>query len=267
MILILIKVISVQRDVRLSLFLATVYGRERSQVEPSTTSPAKRMASFVCLTLKDLPSVHADQSIATLSGSVISQPSLYKTLPHRKIHRHSNRQPMKVKQPNALEIDQTSSISPPVPAVPNLMDLATRTTPLPVLHSPMNYTEPISMDSPSRYAYETRVDSNGVNHHRLYPIMDNLLRSNSKIETLAYRAISPGMSVKMPAVHHGNSKKSSPQRGNVNMTQQHFSTVDSALRERSMVIANENVHQPDAMERVNSILKQLYLPTDKSKRS
>lgn len=267
MIRIRIKVISVQRDVGLALFLATVYARERSQVESAMNPPAKRTASYVCLTLKDLPSIHADPSIATLSGSVVSHPSLFKTLPPRRTHRVPNRQPMKIKQPNALEIDKTTSTSPPILTVPNLMDLATHPTPLPILNSSMNYTEGTSMDSPSRYAYDTQVDSNGVHHHRLYPIMDNLLRSTSKIETLAYRTISPGTSIKMPAVHHGNSKKSSPQRTNFLVPQQHLSTIDSTLRERSIVIANENVHQPDAMERVNSILKQLYLPTDKSKRS
>ena len=51
------------------------------------------------------------------------------------------------------------------------------------------------------------------------------------------------------------------------MPQTPLTTIDSVLRERSIAIANENAHQPDAMERVNHILKQLYLPTDKSKRS
>lgn len=259
-------------------FLGGNYGRERSQMETATTigdhmnstnSPTKRTASFVCLTLKDLPNLTTDQSLGTVSGTLNSHSTIFKTLPHRKTHRSPNRQqPIKIKSTNGLEIDKTSSISPPILTVPNLLDLATRSTPLPMLTSTMNYIDPSSIDSPNRYAYESHVDSNGINHHRLHLTTDNLLRSNSKIETLALRTTSPGISVKMPVVvHHGNSKRTSPQRNHLYMSQPALTTIDSVLRERSVVIANENTHQPDAMERVNHILKQLYLPTDKSKRS
>ena len=249
-------------------FLGPNYARERPQMETTTNSPPKRTASFVCLTLKDLPQLTTDQSLATVTGTLNSNSSLFKTIPHRKVYRNPNRQqPVRTKQINGLEIDQTTSISPPILVVPNLLDLATHSTPLPILTSTMTYVDPSSMDSPSRYTYETHVDSNGVNHHRLHPITDNFLRSNSKIETLALRAASPGMAVKMPVVYHGNSKRTSPQKSHLYMPQTPLTTIDSVLRERSIAIANENAHQPDAMERVNHILKQLYLPTDKSKRS
>lgn len=257
------------------VFLATVYTRERTQLDTAATSdqigsqnsPPKRTASFVCLTVKDFPTLANDQSISSITGTLTSHTPIFKTLPQRRVqrnpHRQQQQQQPRVKPSNGLEIDKMPGISPPIPPMPNLMELATRSTPLPNLTSSINHTDLPMMDSPSKHSYETHVDSNGVNHHRLHSITDNLLRPNSKIETLALRAITPGTGVKMPAVNHGNHKKSSSHKTS---SQLPLATIESVLRERSMVIANENAHQPDAMERVNHALKQLYLPTERSKR-
>jgi hypothetical protein len=143
--------------------------------------------------------------------------------------------------------------------MPNLMELATRSSPLLNHSSSMTNHEMSFFDSSNKFSYDTQTDSNGVNHHRLFTINDNLLRPFSKNETPTLRN-GIGTGVKMPAVNiSGNNKRPPSQKGNT--------SIESVLRERSITIANEYMHQPDAMERVNQILKQLYVPTEKNKRS
>lgn len=150
--------------------------------------------------------------------------------------------------------------------LPNFMEIATRTSPLPNISSSMNNIDISMTDSSNKYSYDTQIDSNGINHHRLHPITDNLPRSVSKIDTPISR-ISPGLGIKMPAVNNnGNSKRTISHKNTNYFPQQSVSSIETVLRERSIIIGNENVHQPDAMERVNHILKQLYLPTEKTKR-
>jgi hypothetical protein len=67
----------------------------------------------------------------------------------------------------------------------------------------------------------------------------------------------------MPTVSNGSHKRAPSQRTNSFLIQQPLASMDSVLKERSVTIGNENVHHPDAMERVNHILKQLYLPAEK----
>jgi hypothetical protein len=263
------------------LFLDMFYPRERSQLETtasidqntSTNPPGKRTASFVCLTLNDLPTPSIDQSISTITGTLITQSPIFKTSPpQRRLQRNYHRQPQSqqpMKPTNNLDINQIHSISPPsILQLPNLMELATRTSPLPNSTSAINNMDIPITDSSNKYSYETQIDSNGINHHRLHSTTDNLLRSFSKSDTPVLRT-SPIMGMKMPTVNNsnGNNKRSSSLRTNNYFPQQPLSTIDSVLRERSFIIANENIHQPDAMERVNHILKQLYLPSEKNKRS
>jgi len=253
--------------------------RERSQLEPiaspdqntSTNQAVKRTASFVCLTLNDLPTPPIDQPISTITGTLITQSSIFRTSPpQRRLQRNHRRQPQSqqpMKPTNNIDIDQIHSISPSMLTLPNLMELATRTSPHPNSTSAVTNMDITMTDSSNKFLYETQIDSNGINHHRLHPTTDNLLRSFSKVDTPVLRA-SPSMGIKMPTVNNsnGNNKRSSSLRTNNYFPQQTLSTMDSVLRERSIMIANENIHQPDAMERVNHILKQLYLPTEKHKR-
>jgi len=262
------------------LFSGMFYPREPSQLDTSlsmdqnisTNSIVKRNASFVCLTLNDLPIPPNDQSISTISGGLASPTTIFKSLPQRRKQRHDRhqQQQQKVKQLNGIEINQIHSTSPSVLTLPNLMELAARTAPLPNFSSPMNNIDISIMDSSNKYSYETQTDSDGVDHYRLYSTTENLLRSFSKHDTPISRT-SPGINIKMPAVNNNNNvhhKRLSPQRTTPHFPpQQSLPTIESVLNERSIIIGNENTHQSDAMDRVNHILKQLYLPTEKSKRS
>ncbi len=253
------------------MFLDILYSRERSQLETialpdqntSTNQAVKRTASFICLTLNDLPTPTVDPQISTISGTFISQSAICKTSPQRRLQRNQRRQ-QPMKPTNSIEIDQIHSLSPSMLTLPNLMELATRTSPLPNTTSAITNMDISMMDSSNKFSYETQIDSNGINHHRLHPTTDNLIRSISKSETPVSRA-SLGMSTKMPLVNNsnGNHKRLSSHKTHNYFPQQPLSTIDSILRERSCIIANENIHQPDAMERVNNILKQLYLPSAK----
>jgi hypothetical protein len=226
----------------------------------------KRTASFVSLTLNDLPNQLNDQSIATISGTFVSQTPVFKTLPQRRLQRtHRRQNQQQTKAFNGLEIDQIPSTSPPILTLPNLMEIATRSSPVLNRFSSINNAD---TDSSNKFLYETETDSNGVNHHRLYTVNDNLLRPFSKNETPALRTYHK-TDVKMPVVNNnGNFKKSSPQKTNYHQSSssQPLSNIETVLKERSIAIANENIYQPDALERVNHILKQLYLPTEKTKR-
>ncbi|CAF2335571.1 unnamed protein product [Rotaria sp. Silwood2] len=254
---------------------------ERSQMETSTildpnvstttinNTAVKRTASFVSLTLNDLPSPPNDQSIPTISGIISTQTPIFKNLPQRRLqHIHRRQHQQQNKPSNGIEYDRMPNLSPSTLTMPNLMELANRTSPLLVLPSSMNNSDISMIDTSNKYSYETSTDSNGVNHHRLYTITDNLLRPFSKNETAIIRS-NTGINTKMPAVHtnNGNQKRSGSQKANNHLTQPPLATIESVLRERSMIIANENAHQPDAMERVNHVLKQLYLPLEKSKKS
>ena len=237
----------------------------------SPTSTAKRTASFVCLNLNDVPVLPNDQGITTISGTLTSQSSAYKTLPLRRLQRHRQQQQApqshKVKSSNSFEIDKMPRIaSATLSAMPNLLELATRTTPLPNLTSSTNYTDPSTTESGYRYSFDTHTDSNGVIHHRLQPNGDHNLRSHSKNEISAMR-ISLGADIKMPIVISGNQKRLASQKSNHYPSQPPLSTIESLLRERSMTIANEHSLRPDTMERVNHIIKQFYPPTEKNKRS
>ncbi|CAF0774359.1 unnamed protein product [Rotaria sordida] len=249
---------------------------ERSQMETSTiidpnistttinNATTKRTASFVSLTLNDLPSPSNDQLIPTISGTIGSQTAIFKNLPQRRLHNVHRRQHQN-KSSNVTENDRLPNLSPSTLTMPNLMELANRTSPLLVLPSSINNSDVSMIDSSNKYSYETSIDSNGVNHHRLYTVNDNLLRPFSKNETTLLRT-NTGMNTKMPPVNTNNNvnlKRSTSQKSNNHLAQPPLATIESVLRERSMTIANENTHQPDAMERVNRILKQLYLPLDK----
>jgi hypothetical protein len=243
-------------------------------IDPSASTTSinptlKRTASFVSLSLNDLPSPVNDQTIATISGTSVSQSPIFKTLPQRRLPPKHHRQLQLQQQPhkvfNGLEIDQTSSTSPPILTLPNLMEMATRTSPPLNLSSSINNMD---TDASSKYLYETQTDSNGVSHHRLYTINDNLLRPFSKNETPPMLRTFLKTDVKMPTVNNinGSPKKPPLQKINQSRPSQPLSTIETVLKERSIAIANENIHQPDAIERVNHILKQLYLPPEKSKR-
>lgn len=238
---------------------------------PSPPAQVKRTASFVCLNLPDLPPAPTnDQSVSTISGAFVSPSSIFKTLPQRRLQRQAHRPKQQSQQPvkpvNGLENDHIPAISPPILSVPNLIELATRTTPLPNLTSSINNFDTYTGDSSNKFSYETQIDSNGINHHRLQPFNDHLLTQTARNDTSMARN-TPNISLKMPAVNTGNQKKVPTQRPVHYIGQQPLSSIESILRERSVIIGNENTPQPDAMERVNHILKQLYLPTEKTKRT
>jgi hypothetical protein len=252
----------------IALVLGTFYARERSQLETSliidqnasTNSLVKRTASFFSLNPKDLPALPNDQSISTISGTLVSQAPMFKTQPQRRLqshHRRRSNHPQQIKALNALEIDQIPSIP-----MPNLMDSATRTSPLPTLVSSIINIDTSTIESSNKHSYETQVDSNGINHHRLHTITDHFLRPISKNDIPGLRA-SQSINSRMPTVSNGNHKRPPVQRTNSFLIQQPLASMDSVLKERSVTIGNENVHHPDAMERVNHILKQLYLPAEK----
>ena len=260
---------------RLQLEASTVVDQNMS----TTNATIKRTASFVSLNLKDLPTPTNDQLVSTISGTIVSQTSIFKNLPTRRIQHMPRRQQQQQNKPLlSTESDRVLNTSPSNPSMPNLTELATHTSPLLILPSTANGNDLPMMDSPNKYSYETVIDSNGVNHHRLYTITDDFLRLFSKTETTGFRT-SPGANVKMPSVignhsnnsnnnhNHSPTKKGlSSQKTTNHLIQQPSPPIDCVLRERSITIANENMHQPDAMERVNHILKQLYLPTEKTRR-
>ena len=145
------------RRVYLFFSVEPVPARERTVVETSlvvekdttaviTAQPmVKRTASFVSLTLKDVPSAYHDPSVPTISGTLVSQTPVFKTLTQRRLQRmyrrhHQQQQQQQTLYPHPhphpklssrIESEQITSISPPVVAMPNLMELAMRASPLP----------------------------------------------------------------------------------------------------------------------------------------
>lgn len=138
----------------------TVPARERAVMETSlviekdtpavnTTQPmVKRTASFVSLTLKDVPSAYHDPSVSTISGTLVSQTPVFKTLTQRRLQRMYRRHHQQQQQQqqtfyphphphphpklsSRIESEQISSTPPPAVAMPNLMELAMRASPLP----------------------------------------------------------------------------------------------------------------------------------------
>jgi hypothetical protein len=94
---------------------------------------------------------------------------------------------------------------------------------------------------------------------------DNLLRPFSKNDAPLIRTNST-VGIKMPTInnnHDGFHRRSPSCRTTISVGQQILPTIESVLKERSIVIASENIPQLDAMDRVHQILKQLYVPSDK----
>ena len=214
---------------------------------------------MVSLNLNDFLSPSNEQYISTISGTYVSQPSISKTLPSRRLRidrRHQQQQQNKPLNGNEIE------------PMPNLMELATSISILPNHSSAMNNSEIPTVDSSNKYSYETQTDLNGVNHHRLYTVTDNVPNPLSKNESAVLRT-SVGLGIKMPPVLNGiaSHKRIATQKLNNYLSQQFLPTFEHIPRERSMLMSNENMNQPNAMERVNQIIQQLHLPSDKSKRS
>lgn len=218
------------------------------------------------MNINDIPLPSNDQSVSTISGTHVSQVPIFKNLPQRRIQ-HSRR-PQQQQQTNKSshgnETERMPPVSPAVLGAPSLMELATRSSPILLFSSTINNGDTPIVETPNKYSYETTTDPNGIHHHRLFTITDNLLRPFSKNDTPIIRT-NGGSSTKMPPVNNnnGSQRRSLSQKPNYHFPQPPLATIESVLRERSMTIANENVHQPDAMERVNNILKQLYLPLEK----
>jgi hypothetical protein len=252
--------------------------RERSQLETSITTDqnpktaVKRTASFISLTLNDLPSSSNEPVISTISGTIVSETPIFKTSSQRRLQRTHHRHHQPLKPLNGLEIDPIHNTSSPMLPLPNLMELATRTSPLVNFPSSINTLDISTIDSSHKYSYETQKDSNGINHHRLHTINPNLLHPLSKIDTPTLRT-NLAISGKMPSMNNnnnnnnGNLHRSYSQKTNNSLAQQPLASIESILKERSTILANENMHQTDTKERVNHILKQLYLPSEKTKRS
>ena len=128
--------------------METSFVVEKDTPAANTTQPmVKRTASFVSLTLKDVPSAYHDPSVPTISGTLVSQTPVFKTLTQRRLQRmyrrhHQQQQQQQTLYPHPhphphpklssrIEIEQLTSTSPPVMAMPNLMELAMRASPLP----------------------------------------------------------------------------------------------------------------------------------------
>jgi hypothetical protein len=224
----------------------------------STNHTGKRTASMVSLTLNDFLSPSNDQSISTISGTYVSQPSIPRTLPSRRLRidlRHHHQQNTTL---NGNETDQ----------MPNLMELATAKSSRLSHASLTNNGDTSTMDSSNKYSYDTQTDSNGISHHRLYTVPDNVLSPLAKNETAILRT-SVGLGTKMPPVMNsiGNLRRTSTQKSINYFSQQILAPIEPSPKERSIHIPKENVYQPNAMERVNQIIQQLHLPTEKHKRS
>jgi hypothetical protein len=225
----------------------------------STNHVGKRTASMISLTLNDFLSPSNDQSISTISGTYVSQPSIPRTLPSRRLRidrRHQQQQ-----QNTTLNGNETDQM-------PNLMELATSKSSRLSHASLMNNVDTSTMDSSNKYSYDTQTDSNGISHHRLYTVPDNVLSPLAKNETAILRT-SVGLGTKMPPVMNsiGNLRRTSTQKSINYISQQILAPIEPSLKERSILITKENIYQPNPMERVNQIIQQLHLPSEKHKRS
>jgi hypothetical protein len=99
------------------------------------------------------------------------------------------------------------------------------------------------VDATNRFTYETQVDSNGINHHRLFSVPTNPIGPFSKDESSIIRT-STMSGIKMPVIgqyHDGHSRQAIVQRTNTSLTQQSLPMIESALKERSLVIVNEHL--------------------------
>ncbi|UJR33783.1 hypothetical protein I4U23_021209 [Adineta vaga] len=216
----------------------------------------KRTASMASLTLNDFLSPTVDQTISTISGTYVSQPTISKTLPIRRL-RTERRPPQQLKP---IPTNETNQLA-------NVLEVKTSISPLLNLSSSINPGETSTIDSSYRYSYETQTDSNGINHHRLHSITNNTITSSSKPETSPIRT-NAGTGTKMPSVFNNiaQHKRVSKPKTHIYSTQQLLAPIESALRERSVVISNENTHEVNSMERVSQIIQQLHLPYEKNKR-
>lgn len=121
------------------------------------------------------------------------------------------------------------------------------------------------LDTTQQYTYETHTDNDGVYHHRLQAIPDSPLRSSSKNGSPIIRTTT-SFGIKMPTIaahHEGNHRRTPTQRANTIHVQPLLPNIDTVLRERSIVIAHENMPHIDPMDRVHQAVKQLYVPSDK----
>ena len=110
------------------------------------------------------------------------------------------------------------------------------------------------------------MDAQGVNHHRLYPMPETILRPFSKTENSIIKTNSTAPGVRMPIIggsHEGNFNRASSHKGHPSLTQPVLPTIESVLRERSIILGGETGPQLNAMDRVHQILKQLYVPNEK----
>ncbi|CAF0797597.1 unnamed protein product [Adineta steineri] len=239
--------------------------REQSQLETSsnidqhtssTNIIPKRTASMISLTLNDILSPMNDGPISTISGTYVTQPSISKTLPIRRLHAERRLQTQQREQ-NRLTYDNET----------NLMELNTSISPLLNLSTSINGGDTSVMELSNRYSYDTQMDSNGISHHRLYTLPDNLLSPMSKTEMPLLRT---GMNSKMlPALSNNILHKRVPKfKPNIYTTQHILAAIEPLPKEQSTNnIPNENAPQLNAMDRVNQIIHQLHLPPDKNKRS
>lgn len=60
-----------------------------------------------------------------------------------------------------------------------------------------------------------------------------------------------------------NHRRSPSKRANTMNVQSILPNIDAVLRERSLVIANENLPQIDPIDRVHQVLKNFYVPNEK----
>ena len=261
---------------------------DKDATATNTVQPTvKRTASFVSLTLKDVPNAYHDPSVSTISGTVVAQTPIFKTLNQRRLQRMYRRNHQQQQQPtpqqhtkltSRVEIEQISSTPPPMVTMPNLMELAMRSSPLPNIAGSIDSGKRVQdaverngwnlsciLEPSNRYAFETHTDTNGINHHRLYNLSENLFRPFSKNEAPIIRT-NPPVGIKMPSIsnnHDGSYRRSPSCRAHIVGAQQILPSIETVLKERSIVIAHENLPQVDAMDRVHQILKQLYVPSDK----
>ena len=121
-----------------------------------------------------------------------------------------------------------------------------------------------------RFTYETHTDNDGIPHHRLQTIPDSPLRSSSTNGSPIIRTHT-SFGIKMPTIgtnhqhHHqdSNHRRTPSNRANTIHVQPILPNIDAVLRERSLVIANENMPHIDAMDRVHQVLKNFYVSNDK----
>ncbi|CAF0747278.1 unnamed protein product [Adineta ricciae] len=238
---------------------------EHSQLEISSIADqntslthgiGKRTTSLASLTLNDfLPSL-PDQPISTISGTYVSQPTISKNLPVRRL-RTERRPQLSNRTISSNDISQLSHV----------LEITTPITPQLNLSSSINAIDTSVTDSSNRYSYETQMDSNGINHYRLQAVLDNVHSSLPKSDAPVIRS-NANAGVKMPSVFNSvtQHKRVSKPRSYVYSTQQLLAPIEPTARELSASILHENTHQLNPMERFSQIVQQLHVPAEKSKR-